>query len=327
MVGCTSPRLVRAARLQHGLFAVPLPRNRNRVCACRSTGCSEAPPPVRSGRHQSIRRLCGHAPPPVQARPVISQKPRPGRRWPPDGRVIAPIWVPARIWNQTPCRRVSCRRCSRSRATPFGARSDDVDAAQPLHRADGFPAGDDQSQRIPLPRTYGFAGLGVGHQSVVHRFSQRNAHRVLVRLLPFGHDPACPRLDAALLQQHRQQHPVHSLQLVRPCTIWTESLRSPAQAAAVGVELKEVHPRYRGQAFYFIQREAERTVHHAVHQPTMLLGIDSDAVDVVHQEVESRRRDDPVQILRRCHQRGISDGGAWPGALRIMLSNGRFART
>src|SRR5712691_233386 len=79
---------------------------------------------------------------------------------------------------------------------------------------------------------------------------------------------------------------------------------------AVRVAFEEIHTRYRRQAFYFIERELERTVHHAVHQQTMLLRIEiRNALDVVHQKMETGRRDDPVQILKRCHQRGVGDCG------------------
>jgi hypothetical protein len=80
------------------------------------------------------------------------------------------------------------------------------------------------------------------------------------------------------------------------------------QRAAVCVAFEEMHPRYRRQAFDLVQGELERTVHHPVHQQTMLLGIEiRDAFDVVHQKMKAGRRDDPVQILKRCHQRGVGD--------------------
>ena len=97
---------------------------------------------------------------------------------------------------------------------------DHIDAGQPVHSADGFPAGDHQSKRVTLLGTHGFAILGVGHQSVIHSLTQRDAHGVLVGFIPFGHYPSCPSLDAALLEQYRQQHP-------RPFTAAGSSVYGP----------------------------------------------------------------------------------------------------
>src|SRR5438093_12850378 len=51
-------------------------------------------------------------------------------------------------------------------------------------------------------------------------------------------------------------------------------------------------------------------------QETMLLRIDiRNVLHVVHQEMEAGRRDDPIQILKRSHQRGIADCSGPAGGL------------
>ena len=191
---------------------------------------------------------------------------------------------------------------------------DDGDAAQPLHGANRFPAGDDESQRIPVMRADRLAILGVRHQRVVHALGQRNAHGVLVGFRSFGDHPARAGLHAALLEQDRQQHPgpfaaagsaVHQLHRIAVRT---------TKRAAVRVAFEEIDFRDRGEAPQFIHRETEGPIDHAVHQQAMLLRIDiRNAVDVVHQEVQARWRDDPIEILKRCRQRAIGDRSAGTG--------------
>src|SRR4029453_10255544 len=83
---------------------------------------------------------------------------------------------------------------------------DDADAGEPLNGSNRLPAGDDEAERIALMRTHRFAVLRVGHQDVVHRLPEWDAHRVLVRLAALGDDPTCALLYAAFFQQDRQQH-------------------------------------------------------------------------------------------------------------------------
>ena len=115
-------------------------------------------------------------------------------------------------------------------------------------------------------------------------------------------------LHAALLEQDRQQHAgpfaaagssVHQLHRIAVRT---------TKRTAVGVAFEEIDLRDRREAPQFIHREGERPIHHAVHQQAMLLRIDiRNAVDVIHQEVQARWRDDPVEILQRRRQRRIGD--------------------
>ena len=191
---------------------------------------------------------------------------------------------------------------------------DDVDARQPLHGSDRFPAGNHEPQRIALVRTHRLPVLRVGDDRVVHRFGQRDAHRVLVVLVSLGHDPAGFLLDAALLEQHRQKD-------ARPFAAAGSSVDQlnglavrAAQRTAVGIALEEMDARYRGHSLQLVERELEGTIHHTVQQQTMLLRIEiGDPLDVIHQKVKTGRRDDPVEILKRCHQRRVSERGRCAG--------------
>jgi len=80
---------------------------------------------------------------------------------------------------------------------------------------------------------------------------------------------------------------------------------------AVGVAFEEIDLRDRGEASQFLHREGEGSIDHAVHQKAMLPRIDlRNAVDVIHQEVQTRWRDDPIEILKWRRQSGIGDRGA-----------------
>ena len=69
---------------------------------------------------------------------------------------------------------------------------------------------------------------------------------------------------------------------------------------AIGIALEEMSSGYRRQAIDVLHGENHRTVHHAVNQETMLLGVDvRRRVTVGIVVMERGRRDDPDQILNR----------------------------
>ena len=149
-------------------------------------------------------------------------------------------------------------------------------------------------------RTHRFAILGVGHKNIVHCFCHGNAHGVLVGIQPFRHDPACLFLDTALIEQSREQH-------ARPFTAARSSVDvldglaiRTTYRPIVGIALQKIDPRHGWQTLQLIHRINQRVIHHSMDQQAMLLRIDiRNALNVVHQEMEAGRCDDPIQILKR----------------------------
>src|SRR6202521_1457653 len=84
---------------------------------------------------------------------------------------------------------------------------------------------------------------------------------------------------------------------------------------AVSLALQEMNPGYGRQALELLQRETQRTIHHAVDREAMLLRIDvgQEGGMVLH-EVEPRRCDDSRIILKRSVVSDVINAHSGPSA-------------
>ena len=191
-----------------------------------------------------------------------------------------------------------------------------LDSPQILGVKDSLEAGDHQPQRKPLLGPQGLAVHAVGHQTVVHRLGHRHARRSLHFLRPFCDEPGCPAFQAALLEQHREEHagpfgatghPVRFLNRLGPA-------RRPIPRTLD--EMKAGHGR---EALQILHGEGQRTVHHPVDHETMLPGIDvrDEGTTGRPHEVERGWCDHPHRILkRRRHMKDEPEGiGRRPAAV------------
>ena len=189
-----------------------------------------------------------------------------------------------------------------------------LDAAQVLHIADAFPAGNDHPQGIALLGTHRLAILAVGHDHVVHALLKRNALGMPVGVRAFGHQPAGILLHSGFLEQQREQHP-------RPFAGTDSSMyllnnkRALRQRRGIGHlnslhhglvvrhpavprALDKMNPRDRRQPLQLLHREHQGPVHHPVdHQPVLARINVRKARPSPSHEMERGRRDNSRRIL------------------------------
>jgi len=96
-----------------------------------------------------------------------------------------------------------------------------LDMAQVLHAEGRFEAGDEQPYRVTLLDTQRLAILAIGHENVVQGLSQRKGVRKLARVRAFRNQPARLFFRPTSFNNTESGTPVHSLQLLMPCTYWT----------------------------------------------------------------------------------------------------------
>ena len=171
-------------------------------------------------------------------------------------------------------------------------------ASQPLGVINSFEAGDDQPHWETILRTQRFAILAVCHQTVVHRFRQRNAPRSFDLLRSLRNDPRHPLLHANLFKQQRQRHSgpfAATGQARRLLNCLMFGLRTVSQA------LDKMNAGYGRKALQLFQGELQRAVHHAVKQKAILARIDvrNNGPTVSAHKVERGWRDDAYRILKR----------------------------
>ena len=173
-----------------------------------------------------------------------------------------------------------------------------LDPPQPLGVKDAFEAGDHQPQRKPLLRPHRLAVHAVGDDAVVHRLGNRHARRALHFLRPFGDEPGCPALQAALLEQRRKEH-AGPFGATRHAVRFLNGL-GPARRS-IPRALDEMKAGDGREALQVVHGERQRTVHQAVDHQTVLPGIDvrEEGATGRRQVVERGWRDHPDRILKR----------------------------
>ena len=132
--------------------------------------------------------------------------------------------------------------------------------------------------------------------------------------------------------------PVHSLQLVKPCTRCTsESVDPPRHSLPLLPEhSRKVDPRDRRHPSQLVYGEDERAIDQTMNRQRMRRRIDDRHARVMPLEVERRGRDDPVGVVQRRPARRFFErdlgvliekaGGLFVGRSRSVGADGRAER-
>src|SRR5580704_8131473 len=119
----------------------------------------------------------------------------------------------------------------------------DLDMSQILHAERGFPAGDDEPNRVPLLNAQRLAILAVGHDHVLHGLRQRKGVSKLASVSPSETSQLAPLCTPASFNNTESGTPLHSLQLVIPWMNWTGNPRFGSSEPWIAGELFPWHSR------------------------------------------------------------------------------------
>ena len=181
------------------------------------------------------------------------------------------------------------------------------DPSQPLDVHVAFKARHDQPQRIALLRTDRLAVLAVGEKAILHRLFNGNAARHCGGIIAFGEQPFCIARKAAFIEDCRQRHagPVgRGCQSVR--ALHRLHSRFGPLGEAVAGTLQEHDSRDRGEAANVPHRELLRVLDQSVNVERVCGGVDHRRATMTALEMQARRGNRAAALFeRRERPRGL----------------------
>src|SRR6185437_5715999 len=178
---------------------------------------------------------------------------------------------------------------------------DKVYPAQPLDVDVSLPARHNETQRISLLRSQGFAVLPICHDDVIERFRKRQAAGKTRRVGTFGDQPARLGPWTHLIEQSLERYagPLRATQQSVAhlrISAWLPELI----ARRVTRAFEKVDVRDRRKPENVLHGEDQRSFHQAVNHQLVVVRIDLRNTGMVSLEMQRRWSDDTMQILKRC---------------------------